>query len=190
MNAMTTQSATARKGRWALLSGALIAAAGILVGGLMYLLNTGELGQRLTPGQAVTVTLASPSAEKMVWARQSDQGYPQLRCPIRPVDSTMAGTSEVNMLDNVIELTVDGERWRGLLVVSGDSAGRYEVTCSAGGTNSTPVLSIGDPPPFYGPRDGLLYNAAALGLAGLGVIIGFVVVGFAAWRWRSSGPRR
>jgi hypothetical protein len=139
---------------------ALIAVGGVLVaaGVMLFVLRSGgDLGQRITPGQPVTVYL-SPSNEKVVWAAKvTSQGVPDVRCPGSWLDDQtvrQVGFQNVYLAAEDVELEVDDERWRGVLALHGDPGGRYEVTCMASGAGPTPILSIGDPPRFYNARHG------------------------------------
>ncbi|SIM67865.1 hypothetical protein [Micromonospora cremea] len=152
--------------------GGVLAAAGVM---LFVLRSGGDLGQRLTPGQVVTVHL-SPEEEKMVWVKETGQSVPDVGCDTSPVDGQeVLESREVHLLSENVELNVDNERWRGLLTLSAGPAGRYEVSCRTSGVGPAPTLSIGDPPRFYGARDTALGSLAAFGLASISVIIGGVL---------------
>ncbi|MEV0727089.1 hypothetical protein AB0I37_30505 [Micromonospora purpureochromogenes] len=151
--------------------GGVLAAAGVM---LFVLRSGGDLGQRVTPGQVVTVHL-SPADEKMVWVKETGQSVPDVRCEASPVDGQeILESRRVYLLSENVELNVDNERWRGLLTLSAGPAGRYEVSCRTSGVGPAPTLSIGDPPRFYDAGDTALGSLAAFGLAGISVIIGGV----------------
>ncbi|MET7963646.1 hypothetical protein [Micromonospora zamorensis] len=152
--------------------GGVLAAAGVM---LFVLRSGGDLGQRLTPNQVVTVYL-SPADEKMVWVKETGQSVPDIKCDKSPVDGQEIFEShEVHLLSENVELNVDNARWRGLLTLSAGPAGRYEVSCRTSGVGPAPTLSIGDPPRFYGARDTALGSLAAFGLAIISVITGGVL---------------
>ena len=166
--------------------GGVLAAAGIM---LFVLRSGGDLGQRLTPGQPVTVHL-SPSDEKMVWVKQTGQSLPHVKCDASPADGQeIREFSEVQLLSENVELKVDNERWRGLLALYAGQAGRYKVKCMTPGVGSTPTLSIGDPPRFYNARDTALGSLAAFGLASISVIIGAVLAAVVAVQRRLHRAR-
>ncbi|MEU8425065.1 hypothetical protein AB0C15_29760 [Micromonospora sp. NPDC048835] len=142
--------------------GGVLAAAGVM---LFVLRSGGDLGQRLTPGQVVTVHL-SPTDEKMVWVEETGQGVPDINCDVSPLDGQeVLESREVHVLSKDVELNVDNERWRGLLTLSSGPAGRYAVNCRTSGVSPAPTLSIGDPPRFYSARETALGSFAAIGLA-------------------------
>lgn len=152
--------------------GGVLAAAGVM---LFVLRSGGDLGQRLTPNQVVTVYL-SPADEKMVWVKETGQSVPDIKCDKSPVDGQeILESHEVHLLSENVELNVDNARWRGLLTLSAGPAGRYEVSCRTSGVGPAPTLSIGDPPRFYGARDTAVGSLAAFGLAIISVITGGVL---------------
>ncbi|MFG1894937.1 hypothetical protein ACGFIP_13040 [Micromonospora zamorensis] len=171
--------------------GGVLAAAGVM---LFVLRSGGDLGQRLTPSQVITVHL-SPSDEKMVWVKETGQRVPDVGCDASPVDGQeILESHQVHLLSEIVELNVDNERWRGLLTLSAGPAGRYEVSCRTSGVGPAPTLSIGDPPRFYDARDTALGSLAAFGLASISVIIGGVLAvvvavrrGFHRVRLRQQG---
>ncbi|MFC4150095.1 hypothetical protein ACFO0M_27900 [Micromonospora mangrovi] len=161
---MTVPGSTGRPVRqparvWLLVAG-LIAAGGVLAGILLLLAPGGSLGQGFTPGEPVTVRL-HPSSPQMVWAKEGPDGVPGVQCeaetPVVP-----SSTALENPLFDVYELTVDGERWRGVLAILGDPAGTYQLACQASGA-STSALSIGDAPWSYGLRHSGLFRMATFG---------------------------
>lgn len=164
--------------------GGALAGAGVMLSGLR-----GDLGQPLTQGQPVTVHL-SPSQEKMVWVKETGQSVPDVSCAASPVDGQeIREFSQGRLLSENVELDVGGERWRGLLTLSADPAGRYEVTCVTSGADRIPTLSIGDPPRFSGPRGTALGTLAAFGLGGISVITGALLAVAVAVRRGSHRAR-
>ncbi|MER7458019.1 hypothetical protein [Micromonospora sp. NPDC126480] len=170
---------------------ALVATSGVLAaaGMMPFLLGSGgDLGQRFTPGQPVTVHL-SLSDEKMVWARGTGQSLPAVNCVASRVDGReILQYGEVRPLEGV-ELKVDNERWRGLLAIHAEPSGTYEVKCMTSGGGPTPTMSIGDPPRFYGARDTAVLSLAAFGLASISLLFGAVLAIVVAVRRRSHRAR-
>ncbi|MEU5791444.1 hypothetical protein ABZ754_27435 [Micromonospora purpureochromogenes] len=159
--------------------GGVLAAAGVM---LFVLRSGGDLGQRLTPGQVVTVHL-SLAEEKMVWVKETGQSVPDVRCDASPVDGQeILEFRRVYLLSENVELNVDNERWRGLLTLSAGPAGRYDASCQTSGVGPAPTLSIGDPPRFYDARDTALGSLAAFGPASISVITGGVLAAVVAVR--------
>ncbi|MEH1167777.1 hypothetical protein V6V47_20570 [Micromonospora sp. CPCC 205539] len=162
--------------RWFLVAaltavGGVLAAAAVL---LLLLRSGGALGQPLTPGQPVTVHL-SLSNDKMVWIKETGQSIPDVTCATTRADGQeIVESRERYLLPENVELTVDGQRWLGLLTLGAGPTGPYEVTCTTAGT-AAPTLSIGDPPKFYGARDTALGTLAAAGLAGVGMLTGLLL---------------
>lgn len=164
---------------------ALIAAGGVsAAAALMFLVPLGgDLGQRITPGQPVTVHV--PEAGKMVWVRDSGRDVPDLRCePSQPDTQRLEQWGSVSMRHDDLTVTADGERWRALLLVQAKPAGRYTMTCTTSGAEAAAPLSLGDPPRFYGPRAEALAVLTAVLLASLGVVVGAVLAVVVAVRRR------
>ncbi|MEV1289607.1 hypothetical protein [Micromonospora sp. NPDC049679] len=164
----------------------MLAAAGVM----RFVLGAGgDLGQRVTPGQPVTVRL-SASDGRIVWVKETGQGPPDVRCEASSVDGrAMTELSNVFLTGERVELEVDNERWRGLLTVYAEPAGRYELTCVSSAAGPAPTLSVGDHPRFYGPRDTALGTLAAFALGGLSVIAGGVLAVVIALRRASHRAR-
>lgn len=132
---------------------ALIAAGGVLAAAVVLLLvpSGGDLGQRITPGQPVTVHV--PEGGLMVWGKDVEGEIPGVRCEPSPADTeVLEEWSTARMLFDDLTLTADGERWRGLLLVRARPTGTYAVSCTIPGADTT--LSLGDPPRFHGPVPG------------------------------------
>ena len=164
---------------------ALIAAGGVAAAAaLMFLMPLGgDVGQRITAGQPVTVQV--PEAGKMVWVRDSGRDVPDLRCEPSPPDTQrLEEWSNASTRHDAPTVTAEGERWRGLLLVRAEPAGRYTMTCTTSGPDAASSLSIGDPPRFSGPRAEALAALAALVLASLGVVAGVVLAVVVAVRRR------
>lgn len=164
---------------------ALIAVGGVLAAAaLMFLVPVGgDLGQRITPGQPVTVQV--PEAGKMVWVRDPGGDVPDLRCEPSQADTQrLQQWASASMHHDDLTVTADGERWQPLLLVQAKPAGRYTLTCTTSRADAALSLSLGDPPWFYGPRAEALTALAALVLASLGVVIGVVLAVVVAVRRR------
>ncbi|WP_433552287.1 hypothetical protein ACQP08_01425 [Micromonospora zamorensis] len=165
---------------------ALIAVGGVLAAAAVLFLVPvgGDLGQRITPGQPVTVQV--PEAGKMVWAKDSGpQNFPGVGCAPSSADTQeIEEWTTVSMRLDDLTLKANGERWRGVMMVHASPAGRYTVTCTASAADGTPSLSIGDPPRFHDPRSKALGVLAASVLASLGVLVGTVLAVVVAVRRR------
>ncbi|WP_123827084.1 hypothetical protein [Micromonospora globispora] len=164
---------------------ALIAAGGVsAAAALMFLVPLGsDLGQRITPGQPVTVQV--PEAGKMVWVRDSGRDVSDLRCePSQPDTQRLQQWGSASMRQDDLTVTADGERWRALLLVQAKPAGRYTMTCTTSGADGASSLSLGDPPWFFGPRAEALAVVASLVLASLGLVVGAVLAVVVAVRRR------
>ncbi|MCI4066004.1 hypothetical protein MRQ36_27030 [Micromonospora sp. R77] len=164
MSLMTVPRSTGRPMRqpariWLVVTGS-IAAGGILSGILLLLAPAGSLGEGFAPGEPVTVQL-QPSSPQMVWAKEGPDGFPQVQCEPESQDVLASMTQEAPLFD-VYELTVDGERWRGVLALTASPADTYQLACQAAGTSTSP-LSIGDAPWSYGFRHSGLFRMATLG---------------------------
>ena len=179
-----------RPRRTSYLVAALIAVGSVLAApAVLFLIPAGgDLGQRITPGQPVTVHV--PEAGKMVWAKdRGPQNFPGVGCAPSPADTQELGWTTVSMRPDDVTLNANGERWRGVMVVHAQPAGTYTVTCTASAADGTPSLSIGDPPRFHNPRSRARAVLAASVLASLGVLVGTVlavVVAVRSRRRRSS----
>lgn len=144
---------------------ALIAAGGPLVVAALLVLTPlgGNLGQRFTPGQAVTVHV--PAAGRLVWSAD----LVDLRCePAQGDNRDGTGWTVMSVREEKLTLDVDGHRWHGAVLVTAQPPGTYAVTCTTPGGTS---LAIGDPP--------WLRDAGSRGLAILGATL-LAVVGLAA----------
>lgn len=162
---------------------ALIAAGGVsAAAALMFLVPVGGgLGQRITPGQPVTVHV--PEAGKMVWVRDGGGDVPDLRCePSQPDTQRLQQWRSASTRHDDLTVTADGDRWRGPLLVQAKPAGRYTMTCTA--SDAAASLSLGDPPRFSGPRAEALSVLAAVVLASLGVVVGAALAVVVAVRRR------
>ncbi|MEV4658715.1 hypothetical protein [Micromonospora sp. NPDC049301] len=164
---------------------ALVAAGGVLAAAAVVFLVPfgGDLGQRVTPGQPVTVHLSE--AERMVWARSSGPDVPDVRCEPSPADAREIDEwHTVSMLFDDLTLEADGERWRAVLKMAAGPTGTYTVTCTIPGGDGTMSLAIGDPPHFHGARSTALAVLAASVLVPLGVLVGVVLAVVVAVRRR------
>ncbi|MER5454839.1 hypothetical protein ABT008_08645 [Micromonospora sp. NPDC002389] len=164
---------------------AVLAAGTVLLGvvGLSRFLpdSGGDLGQRFAVGQPVILHLSSKKT--MVWGSGVESNGQDVSCAVSAAGGPeIEAYSELRLLDTDIERTVDGILWHGLLLLSAEPAGRYEVTCTAVANWD---LAAGDPPRMYGPRAVALGQLAAWGLAGAGVVAGVVL---AVRRRRSTRP--
>lgn len=191
---MTLSPVELRPRRIWFLVAALLAVAGVLAaaGVMLFVLpGGGDLGQPLTQGQPVIVQL-SPSDEKMVWVKEAGQNVPDIdiSCTASPLDGQeIRELSQDRLRSERVQLDVDHQRWRGLLTLSAEPAGRYTVTCVTSGADRIPALSIGDPPRLHGPRDRALGRLGSLGLAGISVIVGAVLAVVVAVRRGSHRVR-
>ncbi|MEU7921954.1 hypothetical protein [Micromonospora zamorensis] len=170
---------------WLVVAG-LIAAGGVLSGILLLLAPAGNLGQGFAPGEPVTVQL-HPSSPQMVWAKEGPDGVPSVQC--RPATrGVLASVSQESGLFDVYELTVDGERWRGVLTLLGSPADAYQLVCQASGA-STSTLSIGEAPWSYDLRHSshipLSDTAIASVMLVLGTVVGLLVAVTVARRRRT-----
>ncbi|RLP93956.1 hypothetical protein [Micromonospora sp. CV4] len=164
---------------------ALIAAGGVLAAAAVLLLVPfgGDLGQRVTSGQPVTMHL--PEGGKMVWAKVSGPDAPGVDCaPSRAEDQGLGEWHAVSARLDDLSLDADGERWRAVLTIAARPTGTYTVTCTASSGQGTVSLSIGDPPRFHDPRSKALAGLAASVLAPLGVLVGAGLAGVVAVRRR------
>lgn len=164
---------------------ALIAIGGVLAAAAVLFLIPigGDLGQRMMPGQPVTVHV--PEAGKMVWATGDGRNVTDLRCEPSPRDTReLAEWVTVSTRRDELILDADGERWRAVALVRASPVGRYTVVCTATGADAVPSLSIGDPPRFYDARSKTLTGLTAVVLALLGVLIAIALVAVAAVRRR------
>ena len=186
-----------RRRMWSV-AAALMAAGGVLAAAVVVrhvMHSGGDVGQRLTPGQPVSVHL-SWTDRKMVWVRETGQRIPDVMCTPSRVDGQMTRDVVVEaMTFDRVELDVEGERWRGLLVIDAYPPGQYEVTCTAAGTNAQPMLSIGDPPRSYARRDpaggGLTsWDLIIIGVVGGGVLAVILSIRSAVVAFRRRSGRR
>ncbi|NYF56521.1 hypothetical protein [Micromonospora purpureochromogenes] len=176
---------------------ALIAAGGVLSGMLLLLAPPGSLDRGFTDGQSVTVQL-HPSSPRMVWAKEGPDGFPEVRCEPARLDPQLSTSMESSLFD-VYELTVDGERWRGVLTILGSPSGKYEIVCRSSGA-ATSELAVGEAPWSYGLRHTALFRMATLGiplsdaavasvLVVLGTVAGLLIAVMVARRRRTlRGP--
>ena len=136
----------------------------------------GDLGQPFLPAQPVIVRL-SPSASKVVWVKDTGTKLPSVECDRSSMDGQQIRSAMTLVLGfhATVEHRVGDQRWRGLIALYAEPAGRYAVTCRTSGTSVTPTLSIGDPPRFYEPGNEVLLNLAAFGVAAVSTTIGLVV---------------
>ncbi|MET8044863.1 hypothetical protein ABZU25_28855 [Micromonospora sp. NPDC005215] len=139
----------------------LIAAGGVLSGILLLLAPAGNLGHGFAPGEPVTVQL-HPSSPQMVWAKDGPDGVPGVQCEQATRDGFAPMAQESSLFD-VYELTVGGERWRGVLTLLGRPAYTYQLVCQASGA-STSTLSIGEAPWSYDLRHSSLFRGATFGI--------------------------
>jgi hypothetical protein len=70
---------------------------------------------------------------------------------------------------------VDGQRWRGAVLLTAEPAGNYTVVCTASRAAAGVTLSAGEPPRFRGPRAQVITMLAAFGLAATGLLVGLIV---------------
>ncbi|WP_433348361.1 hypothetical protein [Micromonospora sp. CA-111912] len=165
---------------------ALIAAGGVLAAAAMLFLIPfgGDLGQRVTSGQPLTVHM--PEAGKMVWVK-GEQSLPA--CQYSEADTQKLEESvRISMLADDLTLEVDGERWRGLQMMRVKPVGTYTLTCTVP-EHATSSFSIGDPPRFHDPRSKALAALAGSALASLCVLVGAVLTVVIAVRRHRRGKR-
>ncbi|MGC5022206.1 hypothetical protein [Micromonospora sp. DT47] len=103
-----------------------------------------------------------PSSLQMVWAKEGPDGVPSVQCE-PATRGVLASMTQESSLFDVYELTVDGERWRGVLTLLGSPADTYQLVCQASGA-STSTLSIGEAPWSYDLRHSSLFRMATLGI--------------------------
>ncbi|MFF3865235.1 hypothetical protein [Micromonospora sp. NPDC001898] len=166
---------------------ALIAAGGVLAAAVMLFLIPfgGDLGQRITPGQPITVHM--PEAGKMVWVK-GEQYFPA--CHNSEADTQKLGEwNLVSMLSDDLTLEADGERWRGVQMIYAKPAGTYTLTCTVSDEHGTSSFSIGDPPRFHDARSRALAALAASALASLSVLVGAALTVVIAVRRHRNGKR-
>ncbi|MEV1288187.1 hypothetical protein [Micromonospora sp. NPDC049679] len=128
---------------------------------MLLLAPAGSLGQGFAPGQSVTVQM-HPSSPRMVWAKEGPNGFPDVWCESATQDVRLASMQSEASLFDVYELTVDGERWRGVSTMLGSPAGTYDIVCR--GSGATSALSIGDAPWSYDLRHTRFFRMATVGL--------------------------
>ncbi|MGC4894384.1 hypothetical protein [Micromonospora sp. DT31] len=156
---------------WLVVAG--LVAAGALTSGIVLLLAPdGELGQRFTPGQPVSVRL-HPSSPQMVWAREAD-GVSSVQCE-EATPGALASMTQEFPLSDVYELTVDGERWRGTLALLGSPADTYRLVCEGSGASGS-TLSIGAAPWSYDLRHSGPFRMVTLGAPVSDTAIGSAMV--------------
>jgi hypothetical protein len=142
---------------------AITAAVGLLAAGLLWygLPLGGELGQRFTGGQPVTVRL-DDDRYYMIWT--PDGTAPN--CQVLPADEGGPGSSEfVNDPDAAVGLDAAGESWQGTTLIRVSPAGAYRLTCDTSG-------GLGAPPWGYGARARAITAIAAVSLAVSGLLAG------------------
>lgn len=169
---------------------ALVGAGGLLAAiavPLLVLGSGGDLGQRMTGGQAVTVHLSSAD-QKQIWVRENGRDVPDPSCEVSPVDGQeLTGFATIRDLFQIPRLEVDGERWRGLLTISAEPPGRYAVTCTGTGGST---LAVGDPPRLNDPRSRTLGTVAAVCLGAVSLVSGVVLAVVVARRRARQAPGR
>ncbi len=168
---------------------ALIAAGGLLVVAAVLFLTPwgGDLGQRIPPGQAVTVHV--PATGKMVWTAGA-LDIADLQCEPTQWDALEGlGWGMISVREDNLTLDVDGRRWHGAMLVTASQAGTYSVTCTTSGAAVGTSLAIGDPPWLRdaGTRGAVILGAALLAV--LGVVIGCGLAVLVAVRRRHGHHR-
>ena len=150
----------------------------------------GSVGQGAQAGQPVPVRFAAgEDSGKMVWITGADPSAPAVTCEPSALDGReLDGWHHVSTTADDIVRSAGGRRWRGVLVIRAEPAGRYAVRCDVAPGEPGVELSIGEPPWFFGAKARALAQLGAAGLGLVGVVGGGVLAIIVAAR-RSAHRR-
>lgn len=147
------------------------------------LFRGGDLGRPMPLNRPVPVSISS-TGERMVWVRESGAPVAGVSCGFGG-DSRLVSTTVARVMFEPIEIEADGARWRGVLTLSAEPAGTYQVTCvTPGGT--APTVSIGTTPRFVSPKARALITLITAGLSLAGVLAGLLIAVVVAVRRRAA----